>query len=237
MIDVLTIGQYLRPSRQHLPLHKYYTPAEFVALRRIGLEMGFRHVQSGPLVRSSLPRRRAGARRRDGRRGLTGRCATTSNPRRPHGDHASATSSRPREACTDEDLTWLPGPTSPPIAFHLWHTGRWADRWAEAISGASRSAGIREAIWRPRGSFPAGARARATPAWSCPMTRPPTSPSRAATQLATYLRGAFNDLEQAVGALDDDTILAPADDLLGKQAPARRLADPAPRHTSAATSA
>ncbi len=52
-IDVLTIGQYLRPSRQHLPLVKYYTPAEFVALRRIGLEMGFRHVQSGPLVRSS----------------------------------------------------------------------------------------------------------------------------------------------------------------------------------------
>jgi len=52
-IEVLTIGQYLRPSRQHLPLHKYYTPAEFVALRRQGLEMGFRHVQSGPLVRSS----------------------------------------------------------------------------------------------------------------------------------------------------------------------------------------
>ena len=52
-IDVLTIGQYLRPSRQHLPLMKYYTPAEFMALRRIGLEMGFAHVQSGPLVRSS----------------------------------------------------------------------------------------------------------------------------------------------------------------------------------------
>jgi lipoic acid synthetase len=52
-IDVLTLGQYLRPSRQHLPLHKYYTPAEFVALRRQGLELGFRHVQSGPLVRSS----------------------------------------------------------------------------------------------------------------------------------------------------------------------------------------
>jgi lipoic acid synthetase len=52
-VDVLTIGQYLRPSRQHLPLHKYYTPAEFMRLRRIGLEMGFRHVQSGPLVRSS----------------------------------------------------------------------------------------------------------------------------------------------------------------------------------------
>ena len=52
-IDVLTIGQYLRPSRQHLPLLKYYTPAEFMSLRRIGLELGFRHVQSGPLVRSS----------------------------------------------------------------------------------------------------------------------------------------------------------------------------------------
>jgi lipoic acid synthetase len=52
-IDVLTLGQYLRPSRQHLPLMKYYTPAEFMALRRIGLEMGFLHVQSGPLVRSS----------------------------------------------------------------------------------------------------------------------------------------------------------------------------------------
>ena len=52
-VDVLTIGQYLRPSRQHLPLLKYYTPAEFMSLRRVGLEMGFRHVQSGPLVRSS----------------------------------------------------------------------------------------------------------------------------------------------------------------------------------------
>jgi len=52
-VDVLTIGQYLRPSRQHLPLVKYYTPAEFMALRRIGLDMGFKHVQSGPLVRSS----------------------------------------------------------------------------------------------------------------------------------------------------------------------------------------
>jgi lipoic acid synthetase len=52
-IEVLTIGQYLRPSRKHLPLLKYYTPAEFMRLRRAGLEMGFRHVQSGPLVRSS----------------------------------------------------------------------------------------------------------------------------------------------------------------------------------------
>jgi lipoyl synthase len=52
-VEVLTLGQYLRPSRQHLPLHKYYTPAEFISLRRIGLGMGFAHVQAGPLVRSS----------------------------------------------------------------------------------------------------------------------------------------------------------------------------------------
>jgi lipoic acid synthetase len=52
-VDVLTIGQYLRPSQKHLPLVKYYTPAEFVSLRRIGLQLGFKHVQSGPLVRSS----------------------------------------------------------------------------------------------------------------------------------------------------------------------------------------
>ncbi len=52
-VDVLTIGQYLRPSHRHLPLLKYYTPSEFTQLRRIGMEMGFRHVQSGPLVRSS----------------------------------------------------------------------------------------------------------------------------------------------------------------------------------------
>jgi lipoic acid synthetase len=52
-IEVLTLGQYLRPSRNHLPLQRYWTPAEFMSLRRIGLEMGFSHVQSGPLVRSS----------------------------------------------------------------------------------------------------------------------------------------------------------------------------------------
>ena len=51
--DVLTIGQYLRPSPQHLPLVKHYAPGEFAELKRIGVEMGFRHVESGPLVRSS----------------------------------------------------------------------------------------------------------------------------------------------------------------------------------------
>jgi lipoyl synthase len=51
--DVLTVGQYLRPSLKHLPLIRYYTPDEFLALKREGLRMGFKHVESGPLVRSS----------------------------------------------------------------------------------------------------------------------------------------------------------------------------------------
>ncbi len=51
--EVLTIGQYLRPSEWHLPIVRYYTPAEFADLKRIGLDLGFRHVESGPLVRSS----------------------------------------------------------------------------------------------------------------------------------------------------------------------------------------
>ncbi len=52
-VDILTIGQYLQPSKKHLPIERYYTPEEFEELRRIGLEMGFKWVESGPLVRSS----------------------------------------------------------------------------------------------------------------------------------------------------------------------------------------
>jgi len=52
-VDILTVGQYLRPSSQHLPIARYYTPAEFAELRRLGREMGYRHVEAGPLVRSS----------------------------------------------------------------------------------------------------------------------------------------------------------------------------------------
>ena len=52
-VDILTIGQYLRPSSDHLPIARYYTPDEFAELRRHGLEMGYRHVEAGPLVRSS----------------------------------------------------------------------------------------------------------------------------------------------------------------------------------------
>ncbi len=52
-VDILTLGQYLQPSRQHLPIERYVHPDEFAELKRIGLEMGFRWVESGPLVRSS----------------------------------------------------------------------------------------------------------------------------------------------------------------------------------------
>ena len=51
--DVLTIGQYLRPSPVHLPIERYWSPEEFASLRDDGMTMGFRHVESGPLVRSS----------------------------------------------------------------------------------------------------------------------------------------------------------------------------------------
>ena len=52
-VDILTLGQYLRPSDAHIALDRYYTPDEFRELYRIGMELGFRHVESGPLVRSS----------------------------------------------------------------------------------------------------------------------------------------------------------------------------------------
>ncbi|HJX82928.1 MAG TPA: lipoyl synthase, partial [Candidatus Angelobacter sp.] len=52
-VDILTVGQYLRPSKDHLPIARYYTPDEFAFLKREALKMGFKHVESGPLVRSS----------------------------------------------------------------------------------------------------------------------------------------------------------------------------------------
>ena len=52
-VDILTLGQYLRPSSGHLPIARYYAPDEFAELKRLGMAMGFRHVEAGPLVRSS----------------------------------------------------------------------------------------------------------------------------------------------------------------------------------------
>ena len=52
-LDVLTLGQYLQPTKQHLPVHEFVTPDQFKKYETVGLEMGFRHVESGALVRSS----------------------------------------------------------------------------------------------------------------------------------------------------------------------------------------
>jgi len=52
-VDFLTIGQYLQPTKKHVSIKKYYTPDEFKGFIKIGLDLGFKHVESGPLVRSS----------------------------------------------------------------------------------------------------------------------------------------------------------------------------------------
>ena len=52
-VDILTVGQYLRPSKDHLPMARFYTPDEFVHLKEEALKFGFKHVESGPMVRSS----------------------------------------------------------------------------------------------------------------------------------------------------------------------------------------
>jgi lipoic acid synthetase len=52
-VDILTVGQYLQPSKKHLPIERYYLPEEFYEFKRYGLEIGFKWVESSPLVRSS----------------------------------------------------------------------------------------------------------------------------------------------------------------------------------------
>jgi lipoic acid synthetase len=52
-VDILTVGQYLQPSKKHLPIERYYTPEEFAEIKEYGLSLGFQWVESGPLVRSS----------------------------------------------------------------------------------------------------------------------------------------------------------------------------------------
>ena len=72
--QILTLGQYLRPSVDHLPIARYYTPAEFTELKVIGEQMGFLHVESGPLVRSSyharLQLQKSGVRSQESESGL-----------------------------------------------------------------------------------------------------------------------------------------------------------------------
>ena len=52
-VDILTLGQYLQPTKNHLPVHRYVTPEKFLEFREIGLQKGFFEVASGPMVRSS----------------------------------------------------------------------------------------------------------------------------------------------------------------------------------------
>jgi lipoyl synthase len=52
-VDILTLGQYLQPTREHLPVVRFVHPREFAEYKQLGEQMGFKHVESGPLVRSS----------------------------------------------------------------------------------------------------------------------------------------------------------------------------------------
>jgi lipoic acid synthetase len=52
-VDIVTLGQYLQPTKGHLPVEKFYTPAEFLEYREHAHSLGFRHIASGPLIRSS----------------------------------------------------------------------------------------------------------------------------------------------------------------------------------------
>lgn len=133
------------------------------------------------------------------------------------------------EHCTDEDLSWRPGTTSPPIAFHLWHCGRFADRWAEAVRAFSKAPASQR--WQrenlaERWHFPKELGNGGT-GMELGDEAAALLPFPGHSELATYLRGAFNDLEQALTALDDESVLVPADDLFGTQAP---LADSLTRH-------
>ena len=58
-VDIVTIGQYLRPTTNHLPVARWWTPDEFTEAKRIGEEMGIAHVEASPLTRSSYHARQA----------------------------------------------------------------------------------------------------------------------------------------------------------------------------------
>jgi lipoic acid synthetase len=60
LVDIFTFGQYLRPSPDHLPIRRYYSPEEFARVKQAGEALGFRHVEAGPLVRSSYHADEAG---------------------------------------------------------------------------------------------------------------------------------------------------------------------------------
>lgn len=120
------------------------------------------------------------------------------------------------DACTDNDLTWHAAPTSPPIAFHLWHCGRWADRWAEAL-GADGQVWTRQGLAAAWG-FPAQLGGGDT-GMELPDEAAAALPFPDRAVLTGYVRAAFANFENALGRLDDDSLLVEADDLLGQRPP------------------
>jgi lipoyl synthase len=71
-VSIVTIGQYLRPSRDHLPVSRYWTPEEFDYLREAGAGLGLAHVEASPLTRSSYHAREAAVAAGSGQRGVIG---------------------------------------------------------------------------------------------------------------------------------------------------------------------
>ncbi len=122
-------------------------------------------------------------------------------------------------AASEDDLRWQAAPTAPPIAFHLWHCARWADRWAEAL----RSGPAMPQRWERDGlgarwGFPADLGGGAT-GMSLPDERAAALPYPPRAELLAYLEAATTELEAALAELDDDDLAVGADDLLGARAP------------------
>ena len=125
-VDILTIGQYLRPSLQHLPLERYYHPDEFAEMKVEALALGFKHVESAPLVRSSYHAR-------DQVPGAELKRAP------PPGDHRCRGPGRPARGLTSGRLPRASVPTDGPGERRLRSS---QDRWASAVGSTPSRAVI-----------------------------------------------------------------------------------------------
>jgi lipoic acid synthetase len=125
--DILTIGQYLRPSAEHLPVERYYRPEEFAEMRDEALALGFKHVESGPLVRSSYHARdqvpdaeaRRAARALRAERPGTGAAAAAEHP----GTGAAAGAERSEDGNGSEGAAARRGPTVDPEGRVVYRSG------------------------------------------------------------------------------------------------------------------
>jgi hypothetical protein len=131
------------------------------------------------------------------------------------------------DATPTTDLVWRASATAPPIAFHLWHCARWADRWAEAIPAllprVAERIGRQPQRWERDGlamrwGFPSSLGGGGT-GMELPDEEAATLPFPPAGELRGYMSAAFADLELALAALHDGDLLTEADDLLGARAP------------------